>query len=309
MARETENASVRKRREADDRRWHALIAPAALVLFGLLVSATLVVMIVDLSQSASGLMQIVELTKSLVWPVFLLFAIAFFYGPIFGFLENLSEVSVKVGGNETVLKTRETQARVVGLVAAATATSTEESQVFKASNKGLVGPQVEPVPQTVARTPLDIVDSISNVGAIVNERSLPKFARGSILWVDDRPSNNAYLIAAFRELGMRVDTALSTDEAMRYLRSGSSYDAIITDMGRPPDARAGYTLLKELREQKSDVPVIIFASGSDSDENRRAAKEAGAIDSTTNPQRVFDLVTSIVISRPDVATVGSVAAR
>ena len=42
---------------------------------------------------------------------------------------------------------------------------------------------------------------------------------------------------------MRVDTAFSTEEAMRYVQSGSTYDVIITDMGRPPDPRAGYTLL------------------------------------------------------------------
>ena len=289
---------MRQRGTADARRWHAIVAPAALLLFALLVLAALVLIVVHLISSAGSLPQVVDLAKTFVWPIFLLFVLAFFYDPIFGFLENLNEVSVNIAGNETILKARETQARVGGLVAAAAATATgpKESQAFRASNRGLASPLVEPAPQTVARSPVKIVQSISNVGQIVNELTLPELARGTILWVDDRPSNNAYLIAAFRELGMRVDTALSTDEAMRYVEGGAVYDVIITDMGRPPDAQAGYTLLRELRARNVQLPVIVYA-GSNLQEHREAAIEAGAIESTDSPERVFDLVTSVVKNR------------
>ncbi|MQA27639.1 MAG: response regulator, partial [Micromonosporaceae bacterium] len=55
--------------------------------------------------------------------------------------------------------------------------------------------------------------------------------RGRILWVDDNSDGNSALTHLFRRLGMTVDTARSTDEAMARLNE-RSYDLIITDMRR-----------------------------------------------------------------------------
>lgn len=110
--------------------------------------------------------------------------------------------------------------------------------------------------------------------------------------MDDRPANNRFLIEAFRELRINVETALSTQDALEKL-DHERFDVIISDMGRPGDARAGYTLLRALSERGSTTPVIIYA-GSDSDELRKEAIAAGAVDSTNSPQRLFYEVTSIL---------------
>lgn len=60
-------------------------------------------------------------------------------------------------------------------------------------------------------------------------------ARGvikKILWVDDNPGNNAYESAQLQSLGVSVETALSTEEALGLLTKREvSYDAVISDMG------------------------------------------------------------------------------
>ncbi len=159
------------------------------------------------------------------------------------------------------------QARISALIGAATAAGQgSESDVSTAASA---------VRSAVARTPLST------------------FSGAAILWVDDNPRNNTYLIDAFRELGIRVDLAKSTDEALDLLAAKHDYDAIITDMNRGDDNRAGYTLLKALQAQNITTPVLIFSS-SDSPEYRKAARDAGARDSTNRADRVFQFVTDII---------------
>jgi CheY-like chemotaxis protein len=132
---------------------------------------------------------------------------------------------------------------------------------------------------------------------VVTDESISKFSRAAILWVDDEPQNNQYLMRAFQALGILVDLVPSTDAAVSFVLE-HNYDVIITDMGRPTDMRAGYTLLTELRAQGIRTPVLIYSS-SDSEEYRQEALAAGAIDSTDSSQRVFDLVTTIISSKLD----------
>jgi CheY-like chemotaxis protein len=86
---------------------------------------------------------------------------------------------------------------------------------------------------------------------------------GRILWVDDNPDWNRPLIDLFRQLGMTVDIARSTPEAMPLARS-RAYDLVITDMRRDteqPSDDAGITLINQLREYGIPAPVIVFAAG------------------------------------------------
>jgi len=67
---------------------------------------------------------------------------------------------------------------------------------------------------------------------------------------------------------------------------------IISDMGRPPDRQAGYTLLALVRnELRSDIPYIIYA-GSNAPEHDAEARRRGATASTGNPTELLRLVTS-----------------
>jgi CheY-like chemotaxis protein len=78
-----------------------------------------------------------------------------------------------------------------------------------------------------------------------------------ILWVDDNPKNNSYFVASLEERGVRVDTALSTEEGLAKFRR-LSYDLVISDMGRPEGDRAGIELAKRIRSLNRKMPIYIF---------------------------------------------------
>lgn len=111
-----------------------------------------------------------------------------------------------------------------------------------------------------------------------------------LLWVDDRPGNNRHEVAAFEALGMAVELATSTDEALSLLEGAADhYDVVITDMGRPGDSRAGYTLLDALRAQGLRMPVVIYASSRQAAQAEEAVRR-GALGCTDRPQELIDLV-------------------
>jgi CheY-like chemotaxis protein len=63
---------------------------------------------------------------------------------------------------------------------------------------------------------------------------------------------------AFEALGVTFVLATSTDEALEKLKR-QSFDAIISDMNRPPDSQAGYTLLDKLRVGGNQTPFITLS--------------------------------------------------
>jgi len=56
----------------------------------------------------------------------------------------------------------------------------------------------------------------------------------AVLWVDDRPDNNALFIDQLMTAGVRVDTVRTTAEGLAFA-SGRDYGAVISDMGRRED--------------------------------------------------------------------------
>lgn len=131
-----------------------------------------------------------------------------------------------------------------------------------------------------------IADDIEE--ALPNAEAFAQVTRSAVLWVDDRPENNLYERKALEAMGVRIELALSTSEALQQVRC-HSYDLIISDMGRPGDIRAGYTLLTELRRFDTDTPYLIYA-GSRSDEHVREAIERGALGCTNSPQELILMV-------------------
>jgi len=86
---------------------------------------------------------------------------------------------------------------------------------------------------------------------------------GRILWVDDNPANNRYLIRLFEQSGMTVDLARSTGEALELLRR-HAYDIVLSDIMRGEDDQAGIAMLAEFRNAGIKLPVIIHAAHFDS---------------------------------------------
>jgi CheY-like chemotaxis protein len=88
---------------------------------------------------------------------------------------------------------------------------------------------------------------------------------GRILWVDDQPEWNMPLVQLFQQLGMIVDTAVSTDEALRDLQRWS-YDLVITDMRRDnedPAGTAGIALIDAIHQRGFRLPVVVYAAAFD----------------------------------------------
>jgi CheY-like chemotaxis protein len=117
-----------------------------------------------------------------------------------------------------------------------------------------------------------------------------------ILWVDDQPANNTYERQALEALGINVVFSTSTEDALLRMRS-SRFDVVVSDMGRPPDPLAGYTLLEQLRSAGDKTPFVIYST-SDRPEHKALARKRGAFGSTSNPQELLQLVVAGIVEAP-----------
>jgi len=120
------------------------------------------------------------------------------------------------------------------------------------------------------------------------EVSRTKVSTRRVLWVDDRPHNNVYEREAFSRYNVEFELAESTEEALDVLQT-EKFDAIISDMGRPPDARAGYTLLRKLRARGNHTPYFIYA-GSRAPEYVAEAHRRGAQGCTNVGEELISMV-------------------
>ena len=107
-----------------------------------------------------------------------------------------------------------------------------------------------------------------------------------VLWVDDDPTNNRFIIDQFERRGVQVTMALNTAAALEQY-SPHAYDLVISDMGRYEGtngayiARAGLNLLEGLRARDPDVQVVFCTSARALTEFRDSALAAGARDIVT----------------------------
>lgn len=208
-----------------------------------------------------------KLLSALAWPVLVAFVLIRFGPALKEFFQSLGEFSLKGAGFEASAKRKQAEA-AAALAAAAVAKS---------------GPADAVTNEAHAKAAVDLVQEE------VTPRVLRRAARASILWVDDRPENNAYTRQSLEALGVTVELARSTEEALKKAQSGS-YSVIISDMGRPPDPRAGYTLLEALRKSGINTPYIICAAGGSDPENRAEARRRGAMASTARASELFSYV-------------------
>lgn len=210
---------------------------------------------------------VTQLLSVMVWPGVICFILFRFGKDLRQFLLNLGELTLKGAGFEASLKKK--QAEVSAALAAA-----------EASRTGANVPYEE-----AARRAKDAADVAFEV---ITPVVLRQASKATVLWVDDCPSNNAYERRALEALGIRFVLATSTDEALELLRR-RRFDAIISDMGRPPDSRAGYTLLDKLRDDGDETPFIIYA-GSRNPKHIAESRRHGAIGCTNNANELLEMV-------------------
>ena len=117
----------------------------------------------------------------------------------------------------------------------------------------------------------------------------------TVLWVDDIPSNNYYERRFLERHGLDVTISLSTDDALGKLVQ-HKYDAIVSDMGRPGDNMAGYTLLEWVQKIKVETPFILYTSSNHPD-HIAEARRRGAFGMTNSPDDLVKLVEQAISVR------------
>ncbi|MCY7276286.1 MAG: response regulator [Phormidesmis sp. CAN_BIN44] len=210
---------------------------------------------------------ITKLLSVLVYPAVFLYFLIRFGQDLREFFSSLGELSLKGAGFEAAFKRKQTEA--ASALAAAAISKPDET----------------PTPKTAAQ---EARNAVNVVAEVVTPRIIKRASRSKVLWVDDHPDNNSYARQSLEALGIVFELATSTEEALEKL-SRQRFDAIISDMGRPPDPRAGYTLLDKLRSMGDQTPFIIYA-GSNAPQHIAEARRRGAIGSTNNASDLFEMV-------------------
>jgi CheY-like chemotaxis protein len=83
-----------------------------------------------------------------------------------------------------------------------------------------------------------------------------------VLWVDDNPENNHFELRSLQSLGIDVEIARSTNDALALLSAGQ-YDAVISDMKREGVPDEGIRFLNELRNRGIYTWTVFYAGAFD----------------------------------------------
>lgn len=115
-------------------------------------------------------------------------------------------------------------------------------------------------------------------------------AARNVLWVDDNPENNFFLIQELSKQGLSFSLASTTNEAIA-LSSSYKYSLIISDMRRAEGEEEGYRFLSYLRKRGDDIPYFIFSSDGSLQACKDQAKNLGADGSTNEVWELMEMVT------------------
>jgi len=151
-------------------------------------------------------------------------------------------------------------------------------------------PARKPLPEELESTPRSLTPPRGGASSVLQRERVPERA---VLWVDDIPSNNNWERRALEAYGVRFVLAHDTSEAERLAAENGPFAAIISDMGRPGDRQAGYTLLKRFREAGVKTPYFIYTSRRGA-QNPGHALARGAQGITSNPDELAAMVVSVL---------------
>lgn len=204
-----------------------------------------------------------KLLNVIVWPAVIIFVLLRFRKSIGDLLSSLTEFSIRGAGFEASGKRKVEAAAALGAA-------------FARPGLSDAGPHD-------TRLASDAVE-------MVTPQVVRKASNSCVLWVDDEPDNNINERHSLEAVGITFILAKSTEEALERI-GGQSFDAIISDMGRPGDPEAGFTLLDMLRAARNNTPFIIYA-GPAAIKLRSKARQKGALGSTDRPNELFILTLS-----------------
>lgn len=151
--------------------------------------------------------------------------------------------------------------------------------------------QVRSLQATGAATGGMAAESVQKPSAAIPKGTIIR--KGTILWVDDNPQNNAHEIKKLQDDGWDISIAESTEVALTLLQSRTSPPAlVISDMGRREGITyrrtAGLDLIRELG--KRQIPVILYTAEGVAREYREQVETAGGTGITASPMELFSLV-------------------
>jgi CheY-like chemotaxis protein len=122
-------------------------------------------------------------------------------------------------------------------------------------------------------------EQISKMGEQAPARDEKSFSGSRILWVDDNIQHNLFEMKYVQRLGVVVETATTTEAALRALETGR-FDLVISDMHRVENGveepQAGLNLLRQIRPRQR-VPLIIYTSNASLLRKNADISEYGAI--------------------------------
>lgn len=191
------------------------------------------------------------------------------FGPsLKGFFANLSELSFKGPGFEAALKRKQAEA-----------TSELVASVAR--------PTADTAPLSAARNAKEAAEVVAEA---VSQRIIRRASEATVFWVDDRPDNNIFERQSLAALGVSFVLARSTDEAIEKIGT-KKFDVVISDMARPDDRRAEYSLLEKLRKIGDKAPFIIY-SASNALDKKDEARNNGAFGLANNASELFLYVLS-----------------
>lgn len=198
------------------------------------------------------LAKLLSALASLAWPTIFAVVVFIFFEPLKKLIESARgrKFTIKVGGNELTME--------------------EASEIQRQTVNDIQSKLAELEKRLATSAP----------PAFLHE-STPSRSSKRILWVDDLPKNNSYLVALLEERGAKVDVATSTQEGVEKFKA-IPYDIVISDMGRPEGDHAGLDLLNKIHELNPDVPFFIFCGGWAARNLREKALSAGVTEITSS---------------------------
>jgi CheY-like chemotaxis protein len=121
-----------------------------------------------------------------------------------------------------------------------------------------------------------------------------------ILWVDDRPENNAFMVERLNSKCIDVVICKTSQGALSDL-ARMKFDLCISDMERLEEGRevadAGMRLLEKLKSDSPDLPFVFFTSSRSIARYRKQALELGAIDMIKSGMELYRILSSIRLKR------------
>jgi CheY-like chemotaxis protein len=145
-----------------------------------------------------------------------------------------------------------------------TAATSREGEVAESASPA---PASEPQEEAPATIPAVEADRTAVSRPAETDISEDPFTGARILWVDDHPKNNDTFVREFERAGARVQQVNSSEKAIDQLEA-ASFDAIISDLKRGNNRRAGVELLQEMRRSGIQIPFAVFCG------KRTAAEES-----------------------------------